>query len=90
MQLAHKNIIVSGIVQGVGFRYHTVRIARSMGIKGYVKNLPDGSVFIEAEAFDHQVEKFILWCSEGPSRASVNEVSVSDAQLKNFTGFDVR
>jgi len=90
MTLKHKNITVSGIVQGVGFRYHTIRIARSLGIKGFVKNLSDGSVYIEAEALDWQLEKFISWCNEGPSRATVYNIETTEGQMKNFTGFDVK
>ncbi|MDD5492398.1 MAG: acylphosphatase [bacterium] len=48
-ELKSVHIIVKGMVQGVGFRYFTRRLADSLGLSGYVKNLPDGNVEIEAE-----------------------------------------
>lgn len=90
MSKLHKNIVVSGIVQGVGFRYQTVRIAQALGISGYVKNQPDGTVFIEAEAPEMQLDKFIYWCTEGPPHAQVENVEITDGPLKNFAAFTVK
>jgi acylphosphatase len=78
-------IHVSGFVQGVGFRWSTVREARKRGITGYVKNLPDRSVFIEAEGSEEQLKAFIEWCKEGPGYVeSVNAESFPPVNYVDF------
>jgi acylphosphatase len=59
-------IHVRGWVQGVGFRWSAVREARDRGISGYVRNLSDGSVYIEAEGSGEQLNAYIEWCKQGP------------------------
>jgi len=59
-------IRVTGRVQGVGFRYSTLREAQNENITGYVKNMPDGSVEIEAEGSKDQLDIFVEWCRRGP------------------------
>jgi acylphosphatase len=59
-------IHVKGRVQGVGFRWSTVREAKMAGIKGFVRNMSDGSVYIEAEGSAEQLCKFVEWCKRGP------------------------
>lgn len=63
-----KSIIikVSGKVQNVGFRLYTKKAAKNLDVNGYVKNLPDGSVYIEAEAEDYIIDQFVEWCRKGP------------------------
>jgi acylphosphatase len=88
--MIHYNIIVKGIVQGVNFRVRTRQKAQEIGIKGFVKNEIDGSVYIEAEGDEDQIQAFMEWCGEGPERADVQEVYFESAPLKNFLGFDVK
>ncbi len=88
--MIHKNITIYGIVQGVGFRFSARETARAFGIKGYVKNLPDGNVFIEAEGQEFNVNKFLKWCNTGPSHAYVSEVDVTDGPIKNYNVFDIK
>ena len=59
-------IQVTGKVQGVGFRWSAAIEARSLGITGFVKNLPDGNVYIEAEGSIEQLNTFVEWCRQGP------------------------
>jgi len=61
-----------------------------MGIKGFVKNLPDGSVSIEAEGSLNQLERFIAWCNDGPPRAVIQFVDVYDGEVVNFENFIVK
>jgi acylphosphatase len=68
-------IHVRGQVQGVGFRWNTLREARNRGIKGIVKNLSDGSVYIEAEGSIKQLNDFVEWCKKGPGFALVESVT---------------
>jgi acylphosphatase len=88
--LVHKDIIVSGRVQGVGFRYSARKVAIAYGIKGYVKNMNDGNVYIEAEGPEYNIIEFINWCTKGPSNARVEDVSVSDGDIKGYNHFDVK
>ncbi len=68
------HLIVSGIVQGVGFRHNTRRKARLMQLSGYARNLPDGSVEIEAQGTPEALERFIQWVHFGPPDAKVESV----------------
>jgi len=87
-----KSIIikVSGKVQNVGFRFYTKKTAKDLGVKGYVKNLPNGSVYIEAEAEDYVIEQFVEWCRKGPSWARVEKINIQENDLMNFRDFQIR
>jgi acylphosphatase len=85
----HKNITVSGIVQGVGFRFSCRAMANSMGIKGFVKNLYSGDVYIEAEGTEQQMHHFTAWCYQGPSHARVTNVLIEPGEVKGFSFFDI-
>ena len=88
--MKHFNITVSGRVQGVGFRYSARSLAKSMGIKGFVKNTYDNKVYIEAEGNDKQLNEFINWCHQGPRSAYVENVSIIPGDIINFDEFEVR
>ncbi|MFA0242338.1 MULTISPECIES: acylphosphatase [Vibrio] len=66
--------VVSGVVQCVGFRYHTSRQAQALGISGYAKNLNDGRVEVLAVGEVLQLEKLHAWLNIGPSSATVDDV----------------
>mgnify|MGYP001770158281 CR=1 FL=1 len=83
-------LTLTGRVQNVGFRYYTHKAAVEMGIQGFVKNRPDGSVYIEAEGEESPLSAFIGWCHKGPAWARVDEVEVQEQPLQGFTGFNVR
>ena len=74
MEKVRAHIIVSGIVQMVGFRYYTCSQASRLNINGWVKNKADGSVEIMAEGGKEDVEALIQWCHKGPSSAVVKKV----------------
>ena len=86
--MKHINIIVIGRVQGVGFRNAAKRQARLLGINGFVKNNYDGSVYMEVEGNDRELEEFIKWCWEGPTFAQVDEVKIIEGPLKNLSSFE--
>lgn len=83
-------VFVSGVVQGVGFRYFTVKVAREFGIKGYVKNLPDGRVYIYAVGDEKALEKFLANVRKGPPLAVVRDVVVRDVPIQEFEKFEVK
>ena len=87
--MKHLNISISGKVQGVFFRATSKAVADQLGVKGIARNLPDGSVFIEAEADDFSLDLFLEFCQKGSDRAVVENVSTVEAELKNYTNFEV-
>ena len=82
-------IYVYGLVQGVFFRYTTRKIARNLGLTGIVKNLPNGSVYIEAEGPKDKLDELINFAKKGPKSAKVESIEYifQDAQDK-FKGFE--
>jgi acylphosphatase len=68
------HIIVSGSVQGVFFRAGTQDEARRLNLSGWVRNLPDGSVEIEAQGERPALEALLSWCGQGPAGASVSKL----------------
>ena len=82
-------ITVKGHVQGVGFRWSAAREANSLGLNGYVRNMPDGNVYIEAEGTPAQLEPFIGWCRTGPGFGYVDEVEIEKCPAVNHSGFRI-
>jgi len=83
-------IKVSGRVQGVGYRYSTLRMAKILKLTGYVKNLPDESVYIEAQGSPGSVRNLIKWCKTGPPGAVVESVEYSFHHVMDFRNFQIR
>lgn len=83
-------IRVSGKVQGVFYRASTADKANSVGVNGFVRNEPDGSVYLEAEGDEQKVIELVEWCRKGPARAVVSNVEVHEQSPKNYRGFEVR
>ena len=81
------HVMVSGRVQGVGFRYATVGRARSRGVAGWVRNNPDGTVDAVFEGAPEAVEALIAWCRRGPSGARVDDVRVELEAPSGERGF---
>lgn len=84
-------IRVSGIVQGVYYRYNTKEKADDLGLSGFVRNLPDGSVEAQAEGEEEEVKNLIEWCKKGPIGARVDRVDVEWGEPSGgLTGFSIR
>ena len=84
-------IYVSGVVQGVGFRYFTRKVAKELGLKGYVMNLPDGRVYITVEGDSGRLEKFLSAIKEGPPMAIVKSIEVRESRADDrFEDFTIR
>ena len=88
--MKHLSIIVSGKVQGVHYRQSACSIALELGFCGFVRNEPNGSVYIEAEGEEAELQEFITWCKQGPPLARVSEVKCEAGELKNFSGFEIK
>lgn len=82
-------VVVRGLVQGVYFRAETERLARSRGVAGWVRNVPDGSVEAVFEGEDGAVERMVEWCRRGPRGARVDAVEVSREEPRGERGFRV-
>lgn len=86
----HKNIRLSGRVQGVGFRYSARSMAGFYGVRGFVRNLPNGDVYLEAEGAPEVLEEFVKWCKQGPPRAKVTFMDVYAGEVVGFEEFLIK
>ena len=82
-------IHVSGRVQGVGFRWSAAIEAKKLGITGFVKNLSNGSVYIEAEGSREQLNAYVEWCNKGPSFGFVESVTIEAFPHVNYKDFRI-
>jgi acylphosphatase len=87
--MKHINIIVKGQVQGVSYRAATKAVADQLGVKGIIRNEPNGDVYVEAEGDKLSLEMFLEWCHEGPEHANVNLVESHEGELKNYRNFEI-
>ena len=78
---------VYGKVQGIGYRYHAVMLARAYGIRGFVQNMPNKSVIIEAEGEYDDLKRFLKECKEGPAHAYVSEFTEVEIAYCNDAHF---
>lgn len=84
-------ILVNGLVQGVGFRYFVYREAEKLGLKGYVKNLYTGEVLTVIEGETALIEDLYERIKVGPSRSSVKNAHINwDGTKDEFTHFEIR
>jgi acylphosphatase len=89
--MVRAHLFISGIVQGVGYRWSCNREARAVGLTGWVKNLPDGRVEAVLQGSREQVERMIKWCYRGPSEAQVSDIAVTyEDSLEDFKEFGIR
>ncbi len=91
MEKGRVHLIISGYVQGVFYRASTRDAALKLGLKGWVKNLPDGNVEAVFEGPMDQLQKAVAWCQKGPPGAKVIEIDEKwDDYIGDFKGFDIR
>jgi len=87
--MKHINITLFGQVQGVFFRLQAKKMAQKLGIKGFIKNIEDGSLYIEAEGDEKTLEKFLFWCKGGPKLAKVENYKVKEGEFEGFESFEI-
>jgi len=86
--MAQAKLRITGLVQGVFFRDSARNRAIELNLKGYAKNMPDGSVESVVLGEKEDIEKYAKWCEEGPPSATVESVNISwmeeDISLEGF------
>lgn len=90
MNLEAVHIVVHGRVQGVCFRASTQSRATELGLKGWVRNRPEGTVEIHAEGEKKALESFVEWCRQGPPAARVDQLDANPAIPEAMPHFKVR
>lgn len=90
MKQKRTRVLISGLVQGVNFRYFTRRTAEQFNVKGWVRNLPGGEVEGLFEGRESDLRRLIEWCQEGPAAAQVDSVAIDWEEAKGeFSTFEV-
>lgn len=87
--MATVHLLIKGRVQGVFFRATAKDVADKLGVKGWIKNMPDDEVEAMASGSEDAVQKFIKWCHEGPPKAEVTGVVVTKKEEQSFKDFSV-
>ena len=88
--MKHAIITVRGYVQGVGFRYFVMNSAKKNNINGYVMNLSNGNVLIEAEGDICNLETFIDVINSGPISADVSDIIIEYSNIENYSEFSIK
>ena len=83
------NLVIEGKVQGVGYRYSAKIKAESLFIKGSVKNMLDGTVFLTAQGEKESMENFVRWCHKGPPGATVRKIEKVHGKTEDFSEFRI-
>ncbi|PSW21273.1 acylphosphatase [Photobacterium sanctipauli] len=81
--------LIKGMVQGVGFRFHTAHEGLKHGLAGYAKNLPDGSVEVLMCGHEEQVEQLLRWLNTGPKTSRVDSVESEEVEWRHIDGFEI-
>ncbi|MFO7898627.1 MAG: acylphosphatase [Planctomycetota bacterium] len=91
MSETRAEVSIGGRVQGVGFRFSTVRRAESLGLTGWVRNTMRGGVEAVFEGEERAVKQMVDWCRQGPRMARVADIDVEYAEpTGEMSGFQVR
>ena len=88
--MTRRRVVVHGRVQGVFFRGSTVERAQEVGVHGWVRNRPDGTVEAVFEGSAAQVAEMVHYCREGPPWARVGRIEEFEEAAENLAGFEIR
>ena len=80
---------IRGLVHGVSFRSSMAQMASNLGVRGWVRNLPDGSVEAFLEGDERNVKRVLEWAKNGPPRARVDRLDVESAPPRNHRDFRI-
>lgn len=89
-QSIRTHVFISGVVQGVGYRFSTQDMALLLKLNGWVRNLRDGRVEAVFEGAPERVEEMIRWCHKGPPAAIVKDIAVEYETPEGLQGFEMR
>jgi acylphosphatase len=84
-----RRAVVRGRVQGVGYRFFAMRAARELGLNGWVRNLPDGSVETFAEGEEESLAQYVKRLGYGPLTGRVDGVDVEPAEPQGLASFEI-
>lgn len=87
--MKHLNIKIYGKVQGVFYRVTTKAVADQLGVKGFVRNEKDGTVYVEAEGDEFSLGEFLDFCRKGPDKAVIEKVETAETEPKNYRNFEI-
>jgi len=90
ISIEHRTFRIHGRVQGVFYRQSTRTEAKRLGLMGYARNNPDGTVTIEAEGPIEALKALEAWCRKGPPAARVDAVEVEPGEVRGYSLFEVR
>lgn len=85
-----RHVVFHGTVQGVNFRRQARGAAIGLGVGGWVRNLPDGTVEGEFSGSAESVERLIDYCTKGMMTAKVEKLEITDLQFAEYSGFEIR
>lgn len=88
--IRHYNIKIRGEVQRVSYRFNAQAKAHQFDLTGFVKNMPDGSVYTEVEGTEENINLFIEWCYTGPRLAKVTEVKAEESEVIGYQTYEVK
>ncbi len=88
--MIYQKIIVHGKVQGVSFRKSAAQKANELSVKGYVMNLSDGTVMMEAEGYQASMDEFIEWCYIGSVMSDVKKIDIMSGEVKGYKSFRIK
>ena len=88
-QLRRVHLLITGYVQGVGFRYAAQRRAQALGLHGWVRNTSDGAVEAAIEGSGAAVDELVDWARSGPSGASVESIQSDEETPRGERGFRI-
>ena len=83
------DLVIEGRVQGVGYRYYAKMEAESLCIRGSVKNMRNGTVFLTAQGEKQAIETFVRWCYKGPPGAIVRKIKKKHGKTEDFNEFRI-
>jgi acylphosphatase len=87
--MIRKRVVVTGVVQGVGFRWGAREAAKRLGVGGFAFNRSDGAVEVEIEGEPAAIERMLVWLADGPPGSRVTAIAVSDLEPVGEDAFRV-
>lgn len=86
----HFNLTLTGKLKNIGFRFTAMQAAYKYGVTGFTRIKSNGAIYIEVEGEDENLNNFLNWCKTGPVGAVIENMETIEAELKDFTAFDIK